>query len=223
VYDVTPPISSELPVWPGDPRPHRRRLAQLRTGDPVTLSEWTLGSHTGAHVDAPAHFLPNGSYLEEVSLSTLIGPSLVLDLTREPFAIGMSELDRALGSRPQERAERVLLKTRNSLHVWAREPFRTDSAGLTLDGAQYLIDRGVRLVGADYLSVESFASVEAGAPVHHALLSAGMVIVEGLMLAEVPAGAYFLIALPLRLEGSEAAPARVILLERTELAWEIGR
>jgi arylformamidase len=216
LYDLSPAISSDLPVWPGDPRPRHRWLAQLRTGDPVALSEWTLGSHTGAHVDAPAHFLPNGSDLEKVSLQTLIGPSLVLDLTREPADIGARELDRALGSQP---ADRVLLKTRNSLHAWASEPFRTDSAGLTPDGARYLIERGVRLVGADYLSVETFASVEAGAPVHHALLAAGVVIVEGLLLTEVPPGNYFLVAVPLRLEASEAAPARVVLLERGEQDW----
>jgi arylformamidase len=209
MYDLTPAISDALPVWPGDPRPSQRWLSQVRAGDAADLSEWRLGSHTGAHVDAPSHFVLGAPDLEGLSMSVLVGLCMVVDLTSAAADIDGQALDRALGPGP---VVRVLLKTRNSLRNWEREPFRADYAGLTPGGARRLVDRGVRLVGADYLSIESFASVEAGAPVHHLLLKAGVVILEGLVLAEVPAAEYMLIALPLRLAGSEAAPARVVLL-----------
>jgi arylformamidase len=209
MYDLTPAISDSLPVWPGDPRPRQRWLSQLRAGEAADMSEWLLGSHTGAHVDAPSHFVPGAPGLEGVSLSVLVGVCMVVDLASAAADIDDQALDRALGPGP---VARVLLKTRNSLRTWEREPFRADSVGLTSSGARSLVDRGVRLVGVDYLSIESFASVEAGAPVHHLLLEAGVVILEGLVLAEVPAGEYLLIALPLRLAASEAAPARVVLL-----------
>jgi arylformamidase len=205
-YDLTPPISHELPVWPGDPRPRQRWLSRLGAGDPagLSLSEWALGSHTGAHIDAPSHFIFGGAPVEQVPLSTLVGPCVVLDLTSAPGDVSPRDL-------PPDLAERVLLKTRNSLRAWPREAFRSDYVGLTPDAAAHLVERGVRLVGADYLSIESFASVEAGAPVHRLLLRGGVVILEGLVLADVPAADYQLVALPLRLRASEAAPARVVL------------
>lgn len=205
VYDITPPVSEGMPVWPGDPPPRQRWLQRVPNGDPSDLSEWLLGSHTGAHVDAPSHFVPGGVEVDQLSLATLVGPCRVLDLTSAVSEMAVHDL-------PLEVPERVLLKTRNSLRRWASQPFRSDYVGLTLDAAQHLIDRGVRLIGADYLSIESFASVEAGAPVHQLLLRAGVVILEGLVLADVPPGEYLLVALPLRLSGSEAAPARVVLL-----------
>jgi arylformamidase len=206
VHDITPPVSEGMPVWPGDPSPRQRWLQRLQNGDPSDLSEWLLGSHTGAHVDAPSHFVPDGLDVNQLPLATLVGPCRVLDLTSA--AAAMTARDLAAVELP----ERVLLKTTNSLSSWWNQPFRTDYVGLSLDAARHLVDRGVRLVGADYLSVEPYASVEAGAPVHQLLLRAGVVILEGLVLTDVPAGEYLLVALPLRLAGSEAAPARVVLL-----------
>jgi arylformamidase len=205
VYDITPPIGEGLPVWPGDPPPRQRWVQRLEAGGSSNLSEWLLGSHTGAHVDAPSHFVAGGLELDELPLGTLVGPCVVLDLTAVPGDLGPADL-------PRELPERLLLKTRNSLRPWASQAFRTDYVGLTVEATQHLVERGVRLVGADYLSVEPFASVEAGAPVHQLLLRSGVVVLEGLLLAEVPPGEYVLVALPLRLSGSEAAPARVILL-----------
>ena len=205
MYDLTPPISDKLPVWPGDPRPRQRWRQRLQSGDPSDLIEWVLGSHTGAHVDAPSHFIASGPDLERLALTSLVGVCRVLDLTSSPNDIGRGDL-------PPDPPERVLLKTRNSLRNWAGEAFRADYVGLTQDAAACLMERGVRLVGADYLSIEPFRSVEAGAPVHQLLLSNNVVILEGLLLVDVPAGDYLLVALPLRLQGSEAAPARVVLL-----------
>jgi arylformamidase len=205
VYDITPLIREGMPVWPGDPPPRQRWLQRLQSGDPSDLSEWLLGSHTGAHVDAPAHFVAGALELDQLPLGSLVGPCRVLDLTSATGDLARRDL-------PFELTERVLLKTRNSLHRWPSQTFRTDYVGLTPDAAQHLVERGVRLIGADYLSVEPFASVAAGAPVHQLLLRAGVIILEGLVLTEVPMGEYLLVALPLRLSGSEAAPARVVLL-----------
>jgi arylformamidase len=211
VYDVTPRVTEQLPVWPGDPRPRQTWLSEQ-------LSQWLLGSHTGAHVDAPRHLLADGSSLEAVAVATLLGPCRVVDLTAATADVGPGELEAALGA---QRPERVLLKTRNSLVTgWDQQPFRPDFVGLTLDGARWLIQRETRLVGADYLSIESPESVERGAPVHRLLLGTRVTLVEGLDLTRVPAGSYVLVALPLRLDPSEGAPARVILLELGEPdAW----
>jgi arylformamidase len=206
VHDITPPIAQGMPVWPGDPAPRQRSLQRLQDGDACDLSEWLLGSHTGAHVDAPSHFVPGGLELDELPLGTLVGPCRVLDLTSAAPDVAARDLPAI------DVPERLLLKTANSLSHWPGQPFRTDYVGLSLGAARHLVDGGVRLVGADYLSVEPFASVELGAPVHRLLLRAGVVILEGLVLADVPPGEYLLVALPLRLTGSEAGPARVILL-----------
>jgi arylformamidase len=174
-----------MPVWPGDPRPKQHWLQRMAAGDSLDLSEWTLGSHTGTHVDAPSHFGAGAPDLEALGLEPLVGPCLVADLA----AGGLPEQGRGL--------KRLLLRA---------------NGGLDPDTAAGLIARGVRLVGVDALSIEPLDAVAAGAPTHRALLGAGVVILEGLVLAGVPVGEYFLVALPLRLQHSEASPVRAILL-----------
>ena len=171
-----------MPVWPGAPPPLQRWLRRLGAGDAFDLSEWTLGSHTATHVDAPSHFVRGAPDLEGLGLEPLVGPCRVVDVAQDGLP---------------ERAERLLLKR---------------SAGIDPGLAAELIARGVRLVGVDALSVEPAEAVAAGAPAHRALLAAGIAILEGLVLDAVEPGEYTLVALPLRLQHSEASPVRAILL-----------
>jgi arylformamidase len=186
MWDITLPVDEGMPSWPGTPPPTQRWLERIQHGDACDVSAWTLGAHAGTHLDAPSHFIPGAADLETLGLEPLVGPCVVVDA-----------VDAALG--PE--SPRILL--------------RDASTGLTLAVAQSLVRKGVKLVGTDALSIESSASVDAGAPVHKALLAAGVAILEGLYLSEVTEGAYFLVALPLRLQHAEASPVRAILLPET--------
>ena len=190
MFDLTLKIDERMPVWPGDPRPVQAWLQRIDRGDPVDVSQWTLGSHTGTHVDAPSHFIAGAPDLEALGLEPFVGPCRVIDLAQ------LASLD--VGTAP---SERVLFKT------------SAEADGLSPRIAARLVAAGVRLVGVDALSIEPLEAVVAGAPTHRTLLAGGVVILEGLVLDTVPPGDYFLVALPLRLQHSEASPVRAILLQ----------
>jgi arylformamidase len=187
-------------VYQGNPGVSLLRHESISDGAHANVSRLDLGVHSGTHVDGALHFIDGAAGTEALPLDTLVGSAVVVDAT----AIATDLDDEALKSLPLDGAERVLLKTRNS-ELWSLPEFTHDFIRLTGSGARYLISLGVRLVGIDYLSV---GDVEA----HRDLLGAGVVAVEGLDLREVEPGAYELICLPLRLEGSDGAPSRAILL-----------
>lgn len=209
LLDITLPISPRLPVWPGDPAVEMTRAADMERGDDYNLTRLNLSAHTGTHIDAPRHFLADGPAIDELSLERLIGPALVVE-TDTASHLTAEDLDRLgipLGTR------RVLLKTRNSRH-WQppiTPVFATDFVALAPSAARWLVERGVNLVGVDYLSVEA-ADPEPGSPVHTTLLGGGVIILEGLNLGAVAPGLYTLIALPMKLVGADGAPARAVLL-----------
>ena len=184
-------------TYPGDPAVVLQRVASLAGGDVANISRLDLGVHTGTHVDAPLHFVEGGAAVDVLELDVLVGPARVLDLT------GAQRLD-ATALEDAELSERILLKTRNS-QLWERETFSDESIALTGDAAQHLVDAGVRLVGIDYLSI---GDEEA----HQVLLGAGVVPVEGLDLRGVEPGEYQLVCAPLKLVGSDGAPARALLI-----------
>jgi arylformamidase len=205
-YDVTVPLSAAVPVFPGDPRFHMEFSHRIADGQPYNVARITMGAHSGTHVDAPYHFLADGGTVDQLPLEILIGKCRVIELgTRE-------KIERADLESQDLRADlRVLLKTRMSGQLKNRE-FQEDFVYLTPDAAQYLVQAGIKLVGIDYLSVEKFGSEDFGS--HHALLGAGVVIVEGLDLSEVEPGEYDMTCLPLRIVGADGCPARVVLKER---------
>jgi arylformamidase len=207
IYDISLPISESLVVWPGDPPIRITQPHHLDRGDEATVTRLDMGAHTGTHVDAPAHFVPGGSGVDTLDLNVLVGPALIID-AREADALSAAVLE----TLPiPTGTERVLFRTRNS-DLWARgEPeFHEDFVAITEDGARWLIERGVRLVGVDYLSVAPFDAVT---PTHRALLRAGVVAIEGLDLSGIGPGAYQLVCLPLKIVGTDGAPARAILIE----------
>ncbi len=203
-YDISVPVKPGLPTWPGDPPLILERYLKMEEGAEANATRFAASVHIGTHIDAPRHFLPEGATVDAIPLEQLIGPAWVIDLTACP-TINAQALQEA-NIPPQ--AQRLLFKTRNEA-LWQTPGFRQDYVAITPDGAQWLADRGVRVVGIDYLSVAPF---EDPAPTHRILLGAGMVLIEGLYLAEVPPGPYTLYCLPLRLQGAEGAPARAILV-----------
>lgn len=207
IYDISLSISESLVIWPGDPPVSVTQVSHLDWGDHATVSRLEMGAHTGTHVDAPAHFVRGGAQVDTLDLNTLVGLALVAD-ARDADALTadvLAELAIPLG------AERVLFRTRNS-SLWARgaQEFEQDFVAITEDGARWLVERGIMLVGVDYLSVAPFG---ASKPTHEMLLQAGIVVAEGLNLSGIRPGMYRLVCLPLKIEGAEGAPARVILMD----------
>ena len=205
-YDITLTISPDLPTWPGDLGVELVRVDKIEDGSNANVSRVSMGVHTGTHVDAPFHFLQDGTTVDKLNLSLLTGRAYVLHLP-DVEVITAAVLEEA---QIPPRTRRVLFKTRNS-DFWVKgEPdFQTDFVGLSEDGAEYLVRRGVKLVGVDYLSVAPFKNSR---PTHEKLLEAGVVIVEGLDLSEVSQGRYTIYCLPLKLANSDGAPARAILI-----------
>jgi arylformamidase len=210
IIDVTAPLREGMPAWPGDTPFARRERLSLERGDADTVSELVLSAHTGTHIDAPSHLLREGGSMGSVPLDVLVGDALVVDLTHLDRTIGADDLERA--NVPVE-TTRLLAKTTNS--GWSRpgDPFREEFVAFDESGAHWCLERGVRLLGIDYLSIEPFGRGREGHPVHLALLEAGVAILEGLDLADADPGPYRLVALPLAITDAEGAPARVVLLE----------
>ena len=194
-----------MPVWPGSPGYSARLVKSLAGGDPADATELTLEVHTGTHLDAPSHTLPGAATMGEYDLATGYGKALVVD-TGDASRIDAVVLE---GLGIPAGTERLLLRTRNTTGVPLHSrTFTEDYAALTLDGAEYLVSRGIRLVGIDYLSIQRF---EDPADTHHTLFRGGVTILEGLKLDDVDPGHWELVCLPLSMPGLEAAPARAVL------------
>jgi arylformamidase len=206
IYDVSVPIRPGMPVYEGDPDVTLERVSSVDKGDMANVSRIDFGVHTGTHIDAPAHFIEGGRGVDELDLDVLLGRVQVVDATDVESHIDAAAVARLMIERG---VQRVIFKTRNS-QLWERSVFSSDFVALTEDAARTLVERGVKLVGIDYLSI---APKDDPSPTHRVLLEAGIVIVEGLDLRDVPPGTYELICLPLRIAGADGAPARVLLRE----------
>jgi len=202
--DISLTLRKGMITWPGDEEVSLERIFSLHLGDPYNLSRLRVGLHAGTHVDAPLHFLPGGADVASMPLEAGIGPARVVELS-ESRVIGRADLEPLT---PRE-GERLLIKTLNSRRVWWEEPFDPHYAHLDQGAAAYLAERGIKLVGLDYLSVGPFGE-EAG-EVHRKLLEAGVWILEGLDLTAVEPGDYELVCLPLRVANGDGSPARAIL------------
>lgn len=204
IHDLSLPISPSMVTWPGDPPVRVEPRLRIVDGQPVNVSELCFGSHTGTHVDPPYHFDEQGMKLDAIPLEWLIGLAWVCDVK----AAGDIELSTLQADVP-EGTVRLLLKTANST-LWRRQvqQFTPDFVTLTLEAAKWISAQGIRLLGVDYLSLDRPDS--AGHPVHHQLLGAGMVVVEGLDLSSLQTGWYNFYCLPLKVTGGDGAPARAV-------------
>jgi arylformamidase len=203
LLDVSVPLAAGMPAYPGNPDFELQPVKRIADGGSSNVSRLVLGTHTGTHVDAPKHFIDDGMGADALPLDLLLGRARVVEITKRG-GIGPDELA-AAGLREDIR---VLLKTSNSA-LWNAGGFHADYTYVTEEGARYLVEQGVKVIGVDYLSVEQFK--KAGGPAHRALLSHGVVIIEGLNLSEAEPGMYEMYCLPLRVVGGDGAPARVIL------------
>jgi len=209
IYDISLPLSSAMPVWPGDPSILIEQVESMEKGADYNLTRVAASVHSGTHVDAPRHFICNGIPVDQLSLDVLTGPCAVAQLPDSAPAITVETLESLF---LPEGTIRLLFRTRNSL-LWARgeSRFQEDFVAITESGARWLVDRGVLLVGIDYLSVAPFLD---STPTHQVLLGAGVIVIEGLDLSSVPQGVYDLYCLPLKLRDAEGAPARAILIQK---------
>jgi arylformamidase len=203
LIDVTVPLDTRLPTYPGNTPYTLEAIKRMARGDSSNVSSVHLSVHAGTHVDAPRHMFDEAGGIETLSLDMLCGRTRVIELTTRK---GITSEDLS----PFDLSEdvRLLLKTCNS-RLWGSPEFHADFVGVTESGARFLVDHGVKVLGVDYLSVEEFK--KPGAPAHRTLMRGGTIVIEGLNLRDVEPGTYEMFCLPLSLVGSDGAPARVIL------------
>ena len=215
IHDISLPVSESMTVWEGQPQVALTHVRHLARRDNATVGHISMTVHTGTHVDAPSHHFIDAPGADQLELATLIGPAVVVHAL-DAQSISANVLAR-LDIPPRSR--RVLIRTRNS-DMWRRPRagFTRDYVGITQDGAHWLVDSGVGLVGTDYLSVVSWRDL---VPAHRVLLGAGVVLLEGLDLGMVAPGAYQLVCLPLRIVDGDGSPARAVLID--EAASEVDK
>lgn len=202
--DLSIPLKVGMPTYPGDTPFEMKPLLRIADGKVCNLSALQMGTHTGTHVDPPWHFVEGGIRVDELPLDLLIGKAYVVSIRGVPAVTA----DTLTAAGVPEGAERLLIQTDNSFGVWDKPDFQPDFVYLAPDAAEWIVQRGVRLVGIDYLSVEQFRAPQPLA--HRTLLGAGVVVVEGLNLRTLEPGWVRFICLPLRIEGGDGAPARAV-------------
>jgi arylformamidase len=203
IIDVSVPLDSSLPTYPGNTPFSLEPIKRIQQGGSSNVSSLHMSAHGGTHVDAPRHFFDDQPGTEALPLDLLLGRARVIEV-RSPDGITADDLRTIDFSQDV----RLLIKTRNSQY-WGSPEFQTGYAGVTESAARLIVDRGIKVLGVDYLSVEEFK--KPGAPAHHILLGGGTIVIEGLNLRDVDPGIYDLLCLPLPIVGSDGAPARVIL------------
>jgi arylformamidase len=208
IYDVSLTIDNTLVTWPGDPPIVLDRVNKIEAGANANVSRIEMGVHTGTHVDAPFHFIFNGKGIDELDLNTLVGQVLVVEIREKVNVINQAVIE-SLEIPPG--TQRILFKTQNSA-FWETQgkEFRPEFIALNLEAANYLVKTGIKLVGIDYFSISPYKNSR---PTHVALLQQEIIIIEGLDLSQVSPGVFQLYCLPIKLKGSDGAPARVILIE----------
>jgi arylformamidase len=208
--DISLPIGPALLTWPGNPPAEVAPFQRIAAGDGSNVSELTIGTHSGTHVDPPVHFVEGAAGIDQVPLDVLIGECVVVDARGRTGELSAADMDEL--AIPAD-ATRVLLRTDNS-ELWQRLPvaFPDEYVCLGADAARWVVARGIRLVGTDFLGIERQGSP--GHPTHIELLSNSVVIVEGLNLGEVGPGSYRLSVLPLRIVDGDGGPARAVLETR---------
>ena len=201
IYDISPPITENMPVWPGDTPPSREVLLDMKKGDNLTLSTLQGTVHLGAHADGPNHYGKDARSIDQQPLDIYLGPCQVIKvdvprntrITMDMIPIDITE-------------PRVLFSTGTfpDPNQW-----NDDFAALAPELIDSLAGKGVKLIGIDAPSVDLFESKDL--PAHHMFLQHDLAILEGIVLEGVPDGVYELIALPLKLVGFDASPVRAIL------------
>jgi arylformamidase len=206
LHDVSIPIRPGMPIYHDNPGYSKRLDSAIADGATANVTALELGAHTGTHVDGPSHFYDGAAGTEVLGTGAMVGPCSVVEIADR----GLEPIDRAAleAAAVPAGADRVLLKTTNS-QLWERDEFTHDFIRLDGSGAEFVLERKIRLIGIDYLSIGD-------GDAHRALLAEPVVALEGLDLRRIEPGAYILLALPLRLEGTDGAPSRVLLADSAD-------
>jgi arylformamidase len=207
IHDISLTLSSELISWPGEGSLELTKIYSISNGDNCNVTKLSLSTHQGTHIDSPHHFIDDGRTSEDINLESLIGLCLVIDV------VGCAIINKEhIDKYDFNKYKRIIFKTNNS-SLWKEniKYFDKNFVSLSLEAAQYLYNKGVILVGIDYLSIEEFSSTTHA--VHKVLLGNNIVIIEGLNLSDISEGCYELICLPIKLRGSDGSPARAVLRE----------
>ncbi len=206
-YDITVPLKQGMIYLPIDPvAPRIYRYSDRNLGAPVTMSMLEIISHTGTHIDAPLHFIPDGSTISDMPLDATIGPCRVIEI-KDRKLIKVDELKQY----PIKKGDRVLFKTRNSPESYAGKKFMEDYVYFSDEAAEYLVEKGVILVGLDFITIGNYKEEGSVIKTHTTFLQAGIYIMEDCALGEVPPGEYELLCLPLLMYHGDAGPCRAIL------------
>lgn len=207
IYDISLTITPQLPTWPGESQVQLKQTSSIKDGDAANVTHISMGAHTGTHIDAPDHFLGNGKTVDQIPLDLLIGTAAVMHFP-EAKTITAKMLREA---KIPAHIRRLLFKTSNS-EYWTKgeSEFQYKFVALSADAAEYLVERGVEVVGVDYLSV---AHYDDPVPTHKILLQADVLVIEGLDLSAISPGEYTLHCLPLKIAGADGAPARALLVK----------
>ncbi|MBI5138675.1 MAG: cyclase family protein [Candidatus Vogelbacteria bacterium] len=207
IIDISVPIDGQIPLWPDSLAPEVISVHSIEHEDGVNETRISMGMHAGSHLDAPSHFIKDAKSMNDLDLNLFFGNAFVVDLPNVP-EVKAEDLARA---NIPEGTERLLIKTSNS-KLWERNVgFQKNYVGLTIDAAEWLVKKKIKLVGLDYLSIAKFEQIE---EVHVILLGAGIPLLEGINLSEVQEGIYTLISLPLNIQGVEGAPVRAVLIKQ---------
>jgi arylformamidase len=202
--DISITLRNEMIAWPGDRGAGINRSMEISKGDLANLTHLDMSAHTGTHMDAPLHFMDDGRDISQIPLAAVMGKTRVIEITNVD-EITVSDLKK----HDIMKNERILFKTRNSNHAWDAKPFNENFVYLATEAAEYLAMTRVQTIGIDYLSISGYQKNEA--PVHKAILGAGIWVIEGLNLMGIEPGNYELICLPLKILNGDGAPARAII------------
>ena len=204
--DVSFPYYEGMAIYPGNPGYQRKVVQDVLRGDSATVSQFTMGTHTGTHIDAPLHAFKNGKSVDQIPLERMNGRARLLDLR------GMNEITvERLRTENLCENDIVLLKTDNTERFQGAHVL-SDYTTLTYNAAEYLVDIGIKMVGIDYMTIERPRGKRIdGKSIHRTLLGADIVIAEGLNLQSVNEDVYEMICLPMYLQGADGAPARVMV------------
>ena len=207
IIDITIPLSERTPVWEGDKGISINLVAKIGEGSDFNVSRIELGVHAGTHIDSPFHLLDGGNTVDQIPLETLIGKVQVVQVPLDYDVINEKCLE-AIDLDPT--VDRILFKTSNS-NYWEKDPyaFNKEFVALNTDGAQYLENLGIRLVGVDYFSVSAYDDLKLP---HVILLEHGIVLLENIDLRNVAPGFYTLVCLQIKLIGTDGAPVRAVLM-----------
>jgi arylformamidase len=206
-YDISIPLKQGMPYLAIDPVPPKiYRYSDVDLGAKVTMTMLEIISHTGTHIDAPRHFIPGGSTISDMALDAAIGRTRVIEIN-DPEKIRVRELEK----HNIKKGDRILCKTRNSPIVFESPKFIEDYVYLDADAATYLAEKEIILFGLDATTIGYYKDEESVVKTHRALLSAGIFIMEGCVLANVPPGEYEMLCLPLLMYHGDAGPCRAIL------------